>query len=136
VAIQEFNNMPTKGIDHLVSLGIITPTPQAVAKFLHSSHALSKRKLGEYLGEGYVVRVKRSVSAAVIRCSVRVCIGNGESTNYLYYLCNRDDFPKLVLEAFIDEFDFTNFALDTALRLVFNDATTVTVNNSINDNVN
>jgi Sec7 domain len=54
IAVQEFNKKPKKGIDYLVGKGLILDSPQEIGHFLYTTVGLSKRKLGDFLGEGYV----------------------------------------------------------------------------------
>ena len=60
VGITKFNVKPSEGIKYLVELGMLDPSPESVAKFLHSKRlfrgrteltsGLSKRQIGLYLG--------------------------------------------------------------------------------------
>lgn len=52
-AIRQFNYKPKRGIQQLVDNGFIrNKDPQAIARFLFYADGLSKRSIGEYLGEG------------------------------------------------------------------------------------
>lgn len=52
-AIRTFNFKPKRGIQQLVEHGFIrSHEPQAIARFLFYADGLSKRSIGEYLGEG------------------------------------------------------------------------------------
>mmetsp|Transcript_5120 Transcript_5120/g.7216 ORF Transcript_5120/g.7216 Transcript_5120/m.7216 type:complete len:938 (+) Transcript_5120:3-2816(+) len=50
-AAQIFNNSPKKGIAYFVSENLIQNTPQDIAKLLFSYEELSKKQIGDYLGE-------------------------------------------------------------------------------------
>ncbi|XP_059277441.1 brefeldin A-inhibited guanine nucleotide-exchange protein 5 [Lycium ferocissimum] len=50
-AISEFNRKPTKGIEHLISNGLVENSPTSVAQFLKSSPSLDKAMIGDYLGQ-------------------------------------------------------------------------------------
>ncbi|KAL8532969.1 hypothetical protein ACS0TY_009290 [Phlomoides rotata] len=49
--VSEFNRQPGKGIQHLISSGLVEKTPAAVAQFLRSTPNLDKVMLGDYLGQ-------------------------------------------------------------------------------------
>ena len=57
--MQDFNKKPKKGLEYLVSKDLIENTPEDVGNFLYTSVGLSKRKLGEFLGDMYVKKQKR-----------------------------------------------------------------------------
>ncbi|XP_003737455.1 cytohesin-2 [Galendromus occidentalis] len=46
-----FNLDPKKGIKHLIDTGLVEKTPEAVADFLFNGEGLSKKSIGDYLGE-------------------------------------------------------------------------------------
>eukprot|EP00116_Pleurobrachia_bachei_P007997 sb/3468259/ len=48
---QKFNVDPKKGIESLVSSGILNDTPEDIANLLYKGEKLNKTKIGEYLGE-------------------------------------------------------------------------------------
>eukprot|EP01113_Clastostelium_recurvatum_P026151 TRINITY_DN3138_c0_g1_i2.p1 TRINITY_DN3138_c0_g1~~TRINITY_DN3138_c0_g1_i2.p1 ORF type:complete len:830 (-),score=195.56 TRINITY_DN3138_c0_g1_i2:127-2616(-) len=50
-AVREFNRKPRKGIEYLVANKLIENTPADIARFLHRADDLSKKKIGEMLGE-------------------------------------------------------------------------------------
>ncbi|KAL0403409.1 UNVERIFIED_CONTAM: Brefeldin A-inhibited guanine nucleotide-exchange protein 5 [Sesamum radiatum] len=49
--VTEFNRQPGKGIQHLISSGLVEKTPAAVAQFLRNTPNLDKAMLGDYLGQ-------------------------------------------------------------------------------------
>ncbi|KAI3470391.1 hypothetical protein Pfo_027054 [Paulownia fortunei] len=49
--VSEFNRQPGKGIQHLISSGLVEKTPAAVAQFLRNTPNLNKAMLGDYLGQ-------------------------------------------------------------------------------------
>ncbi|KAK6144909.1 hypothetical protein DH2020_021729 [Rehmannia glutinosa] len=49
--VSEFNRQPGKGIQHLISSGLVEKTPAAVAQFLRNTPNLDKAMLGDYLGQ-------------------------------------------------------------------------------------
>ncbi|KAL9165509.1 hypothetical protein ABFS82_06G175400 [Erythranthe guttata] len=49
--VAEFNRKPGKGIEHLISSGLVEKTPAAVAQFLRNTPNLDKAMLGDYLGQ-------------------------------------------------------------------------------------
>ncbi|XP_047972872.1 brefeldin A-inhibited guanine nucleotide-exchange protein 5 [Salvia hispanica] len=49
--VSEFNRHPGKGIQHLISSGLVEKTPAAVAQFLRDTPNLDKAMLGDYLGQ-------------------------------------------------------------------------------------
>ena len=51
VAVHKFNDKPKAGVNHLISRGVIPHEAGAVAHFLRSTKGLSKRRIGDYLGE-------------------------------------------------------------------------------------
>ena len=42
---------PTKGVQYLVSQGLLEDDPHSVARFLMEHYGLSKEKIGQFLGE-------------------------------------------------------------------------------------
>lgn len=46
-----FNLDPNKGIQHLIEFGFLEKTPESVAEFLFNGEGLSKKSIGDYLGE-------------------------------------------------------------------------------------
>jgi IQ motif/SEC7 domain-containing protein len=51
VGLSLFNKNPESGIAYLIRHGFLENSPQEVAFFLISSNGLSKRMIGEYLGD-------------------------------------------------------------------------------------
>ncbi|KAL6580183.1 Brefeldin A-inhibited guanine nucleotide-exchange protein 5 [Orobanche minor] len=49
--VSEFIRHPGKGIQHLISSGLVEKTPAAVAQFLRNTPNLDKAMLGDYLGQ-------------------------------------------------------------------------------------
>ncbi|CAA0821230.1 HOPM interactor 7 [Striga hermonthica] len=49
--VSEFNRHPGKGIQHLISSGLVEKTPAAVAQFLRNTPNLDKAMIGDYLGQ-------------------------------------------------------------------------------------
>ncbi|KAH6757481.1 HOPM interactor 7 [Perilla frutescens var. hirtella] len=49
--VSEFNRHPGKGIQHLISSGLVEKAPAAVAQFLRNTPNLDKAMLGDYLGQ-------------------------------------------------------------------------------------
>ncbi|KAL0340812.1 UNVERIFIED_CONTAM: Brefeldin A-inhibited guanine nucleotide-exchange protein 5 [Sesamum radiatum] len=49
--VTEFNRQPGKGIQHLISSGLVEKTPAAVAQFLRNTPNLDKAMLGDFLGQ-------------------------------------------------------------------------------------
>ncbi|KAM7505722.1 hypothetical protein LguiB_004626 [Lonicera macranthoides] len=49
-AISEFNRRPGKGIEYLISNGLLENTPVSVAQFLRNTPSLDKAMIGDYLG--------------------------------------------------------------------------------------
>eukprot|EP01114_Cavostelium_apophysatum_P006874 TRINITY_DN1840_c0_g1_i1.p1 TRINITY_DN1840_c0_g1~~TRINITY_DN1840_c0_g1_i1.p1 ORF type:complete len:1243 (-),score=449.77 TRINITY_DN1840_c0_g1_i1:160-3888(-) len=50
-AVKLFNQKPQKGIEYLISNGIIKGAPEELVKFLHTAENLNKKQIGELLGE-------------------------------------------------------------------------------------
>ncbi|CAI9090751.1 OLC1v1025581C1 [Oldenlandia corymbosa var. corymbosa] len=50
-AVAEFNRKPEKGIDYVVSSGLVENTPASVAQFLRNTPNLDKAKVGDYMGQ-------------------------------------------------------------------------------------
>ncbi len=48
---KKFNMDPKKGIEFLVSHGLLRETPEEVAQFLYKGEGLNKTAIGDYLGE-------------------------------------------------------------------------------------
>jgi len=51
LAVHKFNEKPKAGVNHLITRGVIPHEPAAVANFLRTTKGLSKRRIGDYLGE-------------------------------------------------------------------------------------
>jgi hypothetical protein len=51
VGLNLFNTHPEMGIEYLVKQNFLELSPQAVARFLHSTHGLARAKIGAYLGQ-------------------------------------------------------------------------------------
>tara|TARA_B110001452_G_C14998726_1_gene349158 strand:+ start:46 stop:456 length:411 start_codon:yes stop_codon:yes gene_type:complete len=52
LAVHKFNEKPKAGVRHLLDKGVILKgDAAAVAKFLRTTKGLSKRRIGDYLGE-------------------------------------------------------------------------------------
>eukprot|EP01114_Cavostelium_apophysatum_P015711 TRINITY_DN4342_c0_g1_i2.p1 TRINITY_DN4342_c0_g1~~TRINITY_DN4342_c0_g1_i2.p1 ORF type:complete len:644 (-),score=193.46 TRINITY_DN4342_c0_g1_i2:16-1947(-) len=49
--IQMFNSSPKKGVAYLVSVGLLGSSPKEIASFLIKRDELSKKAIGDYLGE-------------------------------------------------------------------------------------
>lgn len=59
LAVHKFNQKPKAGIAYLFSRSVLPETAEAVAHFLRTTKGLSKRRIGDYLGErsDFTVRV-------------------------------------------------------------------------------
>ena len=51
LAIRKFNSKAKDGIKHLLERGVLSKQPEEVADFLRTTKGLSKRRIGDYLGE-------------------------------------------------------------------------------------
>ena len=51
LAIRKFNEKAKAGIAYLLERRVVPRTPDAVAEFLQGTKGLSKRRIGDYLGE-------------------------------------------------------------------------------------
>jgi Sec7-like guanine-nucleotide exchange factor len=51
VAVRRFNIKPRDGVAYLQQRGMLRVEAPAIAHFLRSTKGLSKRRLGDYLGE-------------------------------------------------------------------------------------
>lgn len=51
LAIRKFNSKAKAGINYLLDRGVLPKKPEAVADFLRDTKGLSKRRIGDYLGE-------------------------------------------------------------------------------------
>ncbi|CAN4075419.1 unnamed protein product [Withania somnifera] len=51
VATSEFKRKPMKGIEYLISNGLVENSPTSVAQFLKSTPSLDKTMIGDYLGQ-------------------------------------------------------------------------------------
>lgn len=50
-AISEFNRKPVKGIEYLISSGLVENKPASVAQFLRNTPNLDKAMIGDYIGQ-------------------------------------------------------------------------------------
>lgn len=50
-AVSEFNRKPSKGIEYLISSGLVENTPASVAQFLRNTPNLDKTMIGDYIGQ-------------------------------------------------------------------------------------
>ncbi|KAL3523231.1 hypothetical protein ACH5RR_016065 [Cinchona calisaya] len=50
-AVSEFNRKQGKGIEYLISSGLVENTPASVAQFLRNTPNLDKAKIGDYIGQ-------------------------------------------------------------------------------------
>ena len=51
LAIRKFNEKAKAGIAYLLERRVVPRTPDAIAEFLQGTKGLSKRRIGDYLGE-------------------------------------------------------------------------------------
>ena len=51
LAVRKFNAKPESGIAYLLERSVVPNSPEAVAEFLRRTSGLSKRRIGDYLGE-------------------------------------------------------------------------------------
>ena len=70
LAIRRFNAKAKAGISHLLERDVIEPSPEAVADFLRTTPGLSKRRIGDYLGEA-----TEFVSAVLVAYTARFDFG-------------------------------------------------------------
>ncbi|KXJ21644.1 Cytohesin-1 [Exaiptasia diaphana] len=55
---KKFNLHPNKGIEYLISSGLLNETPEDVADFLYTGENLNKTQIGNYLGENQEFNLK------------------------------------------------------------------------------
>ncbi|KAL8587836.1 Cytohesin-1 [Nucella lapillus] len=63
---KKFNMDPKKGIQYLITNGLVTNTPEDVARFLFQGEGLNKTAIGDYLGE------KNDFNMAVLKAFVNL----------------------------------------------------------------
>ena len=63
---KKFNMDPKKGIEFLLSNGLVKDTPEEIAQFLYKGEGLNKTMIGDYLGE------KRDFNEAVLKAFVEL----------------------------------------------------------------
>jgi hypothetical protein len=75
----KFNTSPKEGVKFLQAQGRLQESAEAVAQFLFKGELLNKRKIGDYLGEGYVsggrvhtCSIRRCVSLSLTLCSIAI----------------------------------------------------------------
>jgi Sec7-like guanine-nucleotide exchange factor len=65
-AIRQFNSSPNKGMNTLVSLQAVGPSPAEIAAFLHEEKMLRKRAIGQFLGDRN--ELNKNVLVAYLKC--------------------------------------------------------------------